>query len=179
MTRSSPWLAAAALVALTSVAPAQARGRRGGARQDQIAASPADRQAQERRIRLAFEGVVRRQLKLDDRQMRQLRQAQTKFERQRRALNGDERQARLALRDAMQDSTTRDQSRISQNIDQLVAVQRRRADLLEAEQKELSSFLTPMQRAQYLSLQERLARRVLDATVPAPDVPPDTIRPSR
>ena len=94
--------------------------------------------------------------------MRQLRQAQTKFERQRRALNVDEHQARLALRAAMQDSAGRDQNKISQSLDQLVAAQRRRADLLEAEQKDLASFLTPMQRAQYLSLQERLARRLLD-----------------
>jgi hypothetical protein len=172
MTRTSLWIAAGALVTLGSAMPAQARGRRDA----QIAATPAERQVQERRIRQAFENVVRRQLKLDDEKMRQLRQSQSKFERQRRQLNAEERQARLALRAAMQDSAGRDQARISQSLDQLVAAQRRRADLLEAEQKELSSFLTPMQRAQYLSLQERAARRLLDgANAVAPVARPDSV----
>ena len=112
-------------------------------------------------MRQAFTGVVRRQLNLDDKQMRQLQEADTKYERQRRALNGEERRARLALKASMLDST-RDQNRIAENIDQLLSAQRRRAELLEAEQKELSNFLTPMQRAQYLSLRERMARRLAD-----------------
>ena len=99
----------------------------------------------------------------------------TKFEQQRRVLNVDERQARLALKAAMEDSAGRDQSKISQSLDQLVAAQRRRADLLEAEQKELATFLTPFQRAQYLSLQERLVRRLLDGPKAAPGTAPDSL----
>jgi hypothetical protein len=178
MTRRTLWFAAGALATLGSALPAQGRGL--GKREAQIAATPAERQVQERRIRQAFENVVRRQLKLDDQKMRQLRQSQTKFERQRRQLNGEERQARLALRAAMQDSGGRDQSRISQSLDQLVAAQRRRADLLEAEQRELSSFLTPMQRAQYLSLQERAARRLLNGpNAAASPAPPDSLESQR
>jgi hypothetical protein len=175
MRRTILWLATGAVVALTSTASGQAR-RLGGARKNEIAATPAERQAQERRVRQAFDGVVRRQLRLDDQRMRQLRQTQTRFERQRRQLNVDERRARLGLKAAMEDSAGRDQNRISQSIDQLVAAQRRRADLLEAEQKELSSFLTPLQRAQYLSLQERLSRRVQQGPKGAAGpAPPDSL----
>jgi hypothetical protein len=179
MRRTTLWLAAGALTTITAIAPAQVRGRLGGGRQAQIAATPTERQEQQRRVRQAFDGVVRRQLKLDDQRMRQLRQARTKFEQQRRALNVDEHQARLALKAAMQDSAGRDQNKISQSLDQLVAAQRRRADLLESEQKELATFLTPLQRAQYLSLQERLARRLLDGAKPAPGAPPDSLPPER
>ena len=179
MRRTTLWLAAGALTTITAIAPAQARGRLGGGRQAAVAATPAERQERQRRVRQAFDGVVRRQLNLDDQKMRQLRKAQTKFEQQRRMLNVDERQARLALRAAMEDSTGRDQNKISQNLDQLVAAQRRRADLLESEQKELATFLTPLQRAQYLSLQDRLARRLLDGSKAAPGAPPDSPPPER
>jgi hypothetical protein len=42
----------------------------------------------------------------------------------------------------------------------LVQAQRKRADLLEAEQKELAGFLNPVQRAKYLALREQLQKRV-------------------
>jgi hypothetical protein len=176
MRGTSLWLAAGALLTLAAVVPAQGRGDsvrsgsrleaprgrgRVAGRQGLRNGTPAERQALERRVRQAFTGVVRRQLNLDDKQMRQLQEADTKYERQRRALNGEERRARLALKASMLDST-RDQNRIAENIDQLLSAQRRRAELLEAEQKELSNFLTPMQRAQYLSLRERMARRLAD-----------------
>lgn len=125
--------------------------------------APEKRQAAERKIRQAFQGVVRRRLNLDDAKMRRLEETNLKFDQRRRALNVDERQARIALRSAMQDTVTRDEGRISQAIDQLIAAQRRRTDLLADEQKELSSFLTPLQRAQYLSLQEQVNRRLMDA----------------
>lgn len=176
--RTSIWVAASALAAFTTVAPAQGRGRVGQV-ETQVAGTPAERQAQARRVRQAFNGMVRRQLKLDDQRMRQLQQSQTKFERQRHMLNVDEHQARLALKAAMLDSAGRDQNKISQSLDQLLAAQRRRTDLLEAEQKELSSFLTPMQRAQYLSLQERVAKRLLDGPKAAAKAAPDSLPPER
>jgi hypothetical protein len=190
MRGNSLWLAAGAILTLAAVAPAQGRGDsarsgarleaprgRSGERQARRNRTPAERQALERRVRQAFAGVVRRQLKLDDQQMRQLQETDTRYERQRRVLNGDERRARLALKASMLDSA-RDQKKIAENIDQLLAAQHRRADLLEAEQKELSNFLTPMQRAQYLSLRERMARRLAEDrrgdAVPPASTPPTT-----
>jgi hypothetical protein len=57
----------------------------------------------------------------------------------------------------MQDSTP-DQATIARYMDDLVAAQHRRADILGNEQKELSGFLTPLQRAKYQALRERLTR---------------------
>jgi hypothetical protein len=118
------------------------------------------RQALVRQVRQAFARVVRKQLDLSDEQMQSLQRVDTKYEQQRRALLRDERQARLDLQAAMADSAAADQSRIARQLDVLVESQRKRADMLGAEQKELSSFLTPLQRAKYFAIQERLNRRL-------------------
>jgi hypothetical protein len=44
-------------------------------------------------------------------------------------------------------------------MDRAIRVQRSRLDLLETEQRELSAFLTPTQRAKYMGMQEQLRRR--------------------
>jgi hypothetical protein len=43
-------------------------------------------------------------------------------------------------------------------LDDLLALQRQRLELVGAEQQELSRFLTPVQRARFLALQERALR---------------------
>ena len=117
----------------------------------------ARRQELERRVRRALAGVVRKQLGLNDEQMQKLQRVDQKYAQQRRETVRSERQTRLALRAAMQDSTP-DQAKIAKYMDDLVAAQRRRADILDNEQKELSGFLTPLQRAKYQALRERLTR---------------------
>ena len=122
------------------------------------------RQALVRQVRQAFARTVQKQLSLTDEQMQSLQRADGKYEQQRRALLRDERQARLDLRAAMADSTSADQSKIARQLDVLVQGQRKRADLLDSEQKELSSFLTPLQRAKYFAIKERLNRRLQELT---------------
>jgi hypothetical protein len=178
MTRRFVLLAAIALTTLSSIAPAQradsGRGQRatlrppvgarrgGGLRQGE--GPPADRPL-EARVRQELARVVRRQLALDNQQMRSLQQTDQKFEQQRRALMRDERDSRVSLRTALEDSTA-DQAKIAQYLDRLIQIQRRRVDLLEAEQKELGGFLTPKQRAQYFALRERVMRRLAELQSP-------------
>lgn len=131
-------------------------GARGGLRGQ----PPAERQLLQRQVRQAFAKAVRRQLNLNDDQMRRLQSVDLKYERQRIALLRDERQARLALKGAMDDSTKVDQTKVDGYLAQLVKGQRSRADLLESEQKELAGFLTPLQRAKYFAMKERLNRRM-------------------
>ena len=154
------------LTLIASVAQAQVLPPRAGgaaARGDQVAAN---RQDLERRVRQAIARVTRRQLNLNDAQMTQLGQVDMKFERQRRQLFQEQRQNRLALRAAMQDSAA-NQTLIAQHMDRLLQIERRRVDLLEAEQKDLAAFLTPLQRAKYQALQEQVRRRVEQAMRPA------------
>ena len=141
--------------------PLQGRGRaaRGALQQP---GAQANQQALARQVRQAFNVLVRRELDLDDAKARQLQTVERQYQQQRGQVQRDERAARLALKAAMEDTTSGrvDQAKVAQYMDQLVQAQHRRADLLEAEQKDLSSFLTPLQRAKYQALREQLNRRI-------------------
>jgi hypothetical protein len=144
-----------------STAPTRVPRRMQRGAQQQPRAAPSEQQVLRQRVRQAFAGVVRRQLNLNPVQMQTLQRTDQKYEQQRRAVVLSEREARLGLKSAMEDSTGHpDQDKIAQYLDQLVQGQRRRADLLEGEQKELAGFLSPLQRAQYFALKERLNRKM-------------------
>jgi periplasmic protein CpxP/Spy len=123
----------------------------------------ADRMALERQVRQSLARVARRQLGLTDEQMRSLGRVDQRFEQRRRELNRDETMVRIGLRQVMLDTGNVDQAKVAQSLDRLIQLQRRRVDLLEAEQRALAEFLTPLQRAQYQSLQERVRRRLEEA----------------
>ena len=71
-----------------------------------------------------------------------------------------ERNARQSLRAALDDSTGANDGKITQYLDDMTQVMRRRVDLFESEQKELGTFLSPRQRAQYTALRDQIARRI-------------------
>jgi Spy/CpxP family protein refolding chaperone len=52
------------------------------------------------------------------------------------------------------------QQKVAGLLDQLMRLQRQRLDLVEGEQRELAKFLTPVQRAKYLGLQNQLRQRM-------------------
>jgi Spy/CpxP family protein refolding chaperone len=172
MIRRALSLATAALLVCAGVSPAQGRKAERAANQAAKqaaraegrggrAAGGANQQALAKQIHQAFAGVVRKRLNLTDDQARQLDATQQRFQQQRTQVQRDERQARVGLKAAMEDSTgTPDQAKISSYMDQLVQAQHRRATILEEEQKELSGYLTPLQRAQYQALHEQLNKRI-------------------
>jgi Spy/CpxP family protein refolding chaperone len=102
--------------------------------------------------------LLRERVGLNDEQMRRLAPVNQRFDARRQALFREERELRQALRRELSGQTA-DQGRVSSQIDQLFALQRRRLDLAAEEQRELASFMTPAQRARYLALQETLRRR--------------------
>ena len=146
-------LTALALAALTAgAADAQRPGRRAGQ-------PPANRMMLEGQVRQALAARAKEVVGLNDDQMAKLAATDRKFEQQRRDLGREENQTRQALRLAVADSSA-DQGKVSENINKLLELQRRRTDLLESEQKELATFMTPVQRAKYQALQERVRRFV-------------------
>jgi hypothetical protein len=166
MPRSVLW-AVLAVTASVSTAQAQLRPRRdsqlprGGAGvRQQPPVGAENRQQLQRRVQQALWRMTKRRVGLTDAQMSRLAPVHQRFERQRRAITQEERQTRVALRDALRDSTRADQAQISGYLDRLVQLQRQRADLLDQEQKELGQFMTPLQRARYTALQEQVRRRV-------------------
>lgn len=165
MRHSSAILAASfAVLSFASAASAQdGRAGRVGARPGgaQRGAAPGAGQLPlARQLRQQFSRVVQRQLNLNDENTRRLERTDRQFEVQRAQLNRDEREARFGLQAALADTTNVDQAKIAQYMDQLTRGPRRRADILEAEQKELATFLTPLQRAKLLGLREQLQQRI-------------------
>lgn len=171
----------AAGLALGGSVVASAQGadtlRRGGGRAERMAAradaraaklgragQPAvnpKQQALAKQVRQAFQGVVKRQLSLNDDQVKKLNEVDDRFQLQRNEVSRDERQARLALKGALEDTTANpDQAKVDEYMSRLVKAQHRRAEILESEQKDLSGFLTPVQRAKYFALRDQLNRRI-------------------
>ena len=120
----------------------------------------AERARVEQQVRQRIARIVQDRLQLSDAQMQRLQQTNRRFEEQRRALLRQEREVRVSLREQLASGDRADQSRVGALIDSAIDLQRRRLDLLRDEQRELAGFLTPVQRARYLDLQEKLRRRV-------------------
>ena len=138
---------------------ARARARAGRQLPDEAGAE-ANRAQLERRFRQMLYQVTRRRVGLTDAQMNRLMPINQRFETQRRAIQREERETRLALRTAMRDSTQADQTRITSSLDKLVELQRQRVELVAQEQRDLAEFMTPLQRARYTALQEQVRRRI-------------------
>lgn len=119
----------------------------------------AGRDSLEARVRARMAMMLRTQVGLDDEQIRRLQATSRRFEGQRRELFNRERRVRAELRAALESDSARD-ARIAPLLDQTIQLQRQRLDLLEAEQKELATFLTPTQRARLYGMEEQMRRRM-------------------
>ncbi len=119
-----------------------------------------NRQELEQRFRQRLATVVKTQLGLTDGQLQQLAAVNRRYESERTDLNERERQSRLELRREVQAGNGADQRRVDELLQELFRIQRRRLDLTEREQRDLSTFLTPVQRVQYLTIQDRLRQRL-------------------
>lgn len=139
------------LGALSAVADAQRPGPD---------SAPGRRQVLEQRVRQRMAAVVKDRLGLSDEQMRRLGEVNRDIEGQRRLLNEQERELRVGLRAELVRGDSANQDRVARFVDQLIDVQRRRIDLLSREQRALAGFMTPVQRAQYLAIQDQLRRRM-------------------
>lgn len=115
-----------------------------------------DRDRMEQQLRERMGEVVQRRLDLNAQQVQQLRQSSQQFDRQRMALLVQERRVRMAIRHEIETGENGSQQKISALLDSTILLERRRLDLLEAEQKQLATFLTARQRAQYLGLQSQM-----------------------
>lgn len=131
-----------------------------GAQDGRRVLDPEQRKVLEQRLRERFGEVVRRQLALTDDQFRRLGETNRQFEGQRRALVQRERATRAALRDELAKGDGGDEARVGERMQELLAIQRERLALTEAEDRQLAEFLTAPQRARYFGLQEQLRRRV-------------------
>lgn len=151
-------------------AKAEAQNDKAAERQQQLLAG---------QVRQRFAQVVKQRLNLNDDQARRLKDVNERYEGQRDDVAKQERQARQNLRAALAEPNGGDQAKIDANMATITNAQKRRAEILESEQKDLGTFLTPKQRVQYFSLRDNLARRIQQMQenraagkpVPDPDQP--------
>ena len=141
-----------ALLALCLAVPVMAQQRPGGA--------AANRAELESQVRQEFARTVRNRVGLTDQQMARLAPVTERLARDRRALQVAERDARVGLQRALREGSAADTAAVSRMLGTLVDVQKRRAALLEQEQRELAQIMTPLQRARYMALQDQVRRRV-------------------
>ena len=142
--RRNRWFVVLALVASTSAFAAAQQP--GGAPGSQFQA------------RLAQ--IVQRQLGLTDAQMQQVIAVNKKYEQPRFLLVQQERDIRISIRDEVLRGDQADQARVSRLLDEMMKVQAKRLEILQNEQKDLAAFLTPVQRAKYLGIQEEVRKRL-------------------
>jgi hypothetical protein len=60
----------------------------------------------------------------------------------------------------MRNEQTADPAKVDRLLQQLVDVQKRRVQLMEAEQRDLATVMSPLQRAKFMALQEQIRRRL-------------------
>lgn len=152
------------LTALTMAAPLQAQRDRTAAAKaaDSAAIASPERRQLERRLHQRMLGVTRSRLGLTQEQVDKLSATSERYEQQRRALAQRERSLRLELRAQLRRGDSADQKRVAQLLDQTLQAQQERLDLYRKEQDDLSAFMTPVQRAKYMGLQEQMRSRVED-----------------
>jgi protein CpxP len=95
---------------------------------------------------------------LTDAQMTQLEQSTARYSPQLTRLAGQERETRRQLRDELT-SPQPNQQHVSDLLDASLSLQQQRLALVQAQQKDLARFMTPVQRARYIALQQQFRRR--------------------
>ncbi len=151
-------LSIALVASLASALPAQ-QPPPGGQPQPM---APGNRELLQQRIGERIGQMVRQRLGLTEAQMQKLQAANQKYEGRRRLLVDQERDIRMGVRDEMLRGDSANQQRVGDYLDRMLKLQHQRIDLMEAEQKELSAFMTPTQRAQYFAMQDQMRKRVED-----------------
>jgi protein CpxP len=130
-----------------------------GERRDKRAADPR-RGELERRFQQRVDAMVRQRLQLTEEQAVKLREVAGRAETMRRTLRRDEMQARKVMRDELLAGDNANDAKVAELLEEMPRLERRRIDLMEQEQRELSKFLSPIQRARYFALQDELRRNM-------------------
>jgi Spy/CpxP family protein refolding chaperone len=131
---------------------------------DTAGRGPAEKRAVlERQFRARLAEHVQSRLGLTAEQTRRLQEVDRRYQPERRRLMAREMEVRRALRRQVAARDSADQAATATLLDQMIALQRERTELLATEQRDLATFLTPVQRAQVVALQADLQRRVMNA----------------
>jgi hypothetical protein len=126
----------------------------------QRANQPPRRAQLEAQVGREFARAIRNRVGLSDAQMARLGPITQKYAGERRTLQMEERDSRMALQRSLRDSTAADSANVSRLLQRLIDVQKRRVQVLEAEQRDLAGIMSPIQRARFMAMQEQLRRQM-------------------
>ena len=149
------------------------RANRRAAQQQQDAPPGAARQQLQQQIRRTLWRVTKQRIGFTDEQMLRLERTSQRYDQERRQLAIEEKALRVDLRREILADSTANQSTIASALDRMHAVQQRRLDLQAEEQKEFSSFMTPLQRARFAALQEQVRKRLQEFDRARAETPTD------
>jgi Spy/CpxP family protein refolding chaperone len=146
--RRSSFVAATAFVLVAPVTGAQS-----------VAGAPnSSRPVLEQQFRERVAKLAQARIGLTDAQMSQLAQSNARFAPQLSQLATQERETRRQLRVELT-AQQPNQQHVSDLLDATLRLQKQRIAVVETEQKDLARFMTPVQRARYIALQQQLRRR--------------------
>ena len=177
-TRRRRWLISMVLVVTTGspiVMHAQGTPPRASEQPTARRTNAMQREALEKRFRERIEAIVTDRLQLTDEQQVKLRDVASRTEAARRVLHREEFVLRSALREEMRAGDKANEAKVGNLLDQMPGLERRKLDLMESEQRELTKFLSSTQRARYFGLQDELRRGMQDVQHRrlGKDAPPD------
>ena len=147
--RLNPWWLAVGVLVLAPPLRAQNEGEPDPERAERL------RQQVEGR----FAERVKERLQLSDDQMTRLRGTARTYGARRRELTERESEIRTALGEQLRPGVAANQDSVSRLTDALVAIRDSHAHALRDENREMSQYLTPVQRSQLFVMRERLVRR--------------------
>lgn len=130
---------------------------------------PNRNQQLQQQIRRSLWRVAKQRIGFSDDQMLRLERTSQRFDQQRRMLAQEEKAQRVAMRTEILADSSANQSNIAIALEQLHGLQQRRLDLQAEEQKEFATFMTPLQRAKFMALQDQVRRRLQDLARARPD----------
>jgi protein CpxP len=126
----------------------------------------ANRPALEQQFRERVAKLAQNRIGLSDAQMGQLQQSNARFGPQLNQVAAQEREARRQLRLELTSGSDPNQQHVSDLLDRSLQLQKQRIAIVESEQKDLSRFMTPVQRARYIALQQQFRRRTQELARP-------------
>ena len=140
--------------------PARAEQHMGGGNKQPLPPNDPPRARLEQQIRQRVGQRMRDALGLTDAQLTKLTELNRRYEEKHRVLQDQERDVRMSLREEVLRSDSTRGSQMTALLDRYIKNERQRVDLAEQEQKELSAFLSPLQRAKYFGVQESIRNQI-------------------
>jgi Spy/CpxP family protein refolding chaperone len=112
------------------------------------------------RIEQAFLQRTREELRLTDDQAEKMAKVVGAWGEKRRVLEDEERELRRTIDGQLRPGVAADAAALNRSVEALTANRVAYAQSFQGEMEELGSFLSPVQRAQFLTLRDRLLMRV-------------------